>query len=108
MEYIKQNFEAGTILTATALNAMDDQIIANANAVDTLNANVTELQNVNTLELAKTYTDEKISEQLTSYLLIETYEAKIAELEAKLTAAEAKLATVEEKITTLESYHTTE
>lgn len=44
MIYNKQNFKDGNVLTASALNVMDDQIANNTEAIDELKGDITSLE----------------------------------------------------------------
>lgn len=84
MDYTKQNFQSGNILTAAELNLMDNQIYENATQLEQLNANIEDLNSG--LENKQNKGD---------YVLTTEYVTKINDLESQLAALQARIAALE-------------
>lgn len=99
MAYELQNFKSGEILTATALNKLDEQVRQNSsNLEELLSKEYATVEQLNAKQdLGNYVTSESLTEALNSkqdsgnYVTLDEYQTKISELEARIASLEERL-----------------
>ena len=80
MAYELQNFKSGEILTATALNKLDEQVRQNSsNLEELLSKECATVEQLNA------------KQDLGNYITLDEYQTKISELEARIASLEERL-----------------